>query len=214
MLYEHSERFIMPLSHDEVVHGKGSLLSKMPGDAWQKFANLRLLYTYQYTRPGKVLLFMGCELAPYDEWHHETSLDWHLEHDPLRAGLARFLEALGQLYRRSPALWRDDHEHHGFSWIDCNDRDNTVVSYLRRSGEDVGIVVLNFTPAPREGYRIGAPSAGRYQVVLSSDDLDFGGSPFETPQAVHTDSVPIHGYPQSLELRLPPLGALILAPSP
>ncbi len=213
MLYEYSERFVMPLSHDEVVHGKGSLLSKMPGDDWQKFANLRLLLTYQYTRPGKVLLFMGSELAPYSEWHHDASLDWHLQHDPLRAGLARFLEALGQVYRRSPALWRDDHEHHGFSWIDCNDRDNTVVSYLRRSSEELGVVVLNFTPSPREGYRIGAPSSGRYDVVLCSDDLDFGGSQFETQQAVQTDAMPLHGYPQSLELRLPPLGALILAPS-
>ena len=127
MLYEYTERFLMPLSHDEVVHGKGSLLRKMPGDEWQRFANLRLLLAYQWTRPGKKLLFMGTELASWNEWHHETSLDWHLADDPLRAGFARFLEDLGRLYRESPSLWRWDHDPAGFSWIDCSDADNTVL---------------------------------------------------------------------------------------
>ncbi len=214
MLYEYSERFLMPLSHDEVVHGKGSLLNKMPGDEWQKFANLRLLLTYHYTRPGKQLLFMGSELAPNNEWHHDTSLDWHLQDDPLRSGLAHFLGSLGRLYRSSPALWRDDHEPHGFAWIDCNDRENTVVSYVRRAGDEHLVVVLNFTPVPREEYRIGVPAAGRYVVTLSSDDPEFGGSQFETHQTVESEAIHFHGYPQSLRLRLPPLGGLVLAPSP
>ncbi len=212
MIYEYSERFIMPLSHDEVVHGKGSLLSKMPGDEWQKYANLRALYAYQYTRPGKILLFMGAELAPYDEWNHEASLDWHLAHEPMRAGLARFLTDLGALYRASPALWRHDHGPEGFAWIDCTDRDNSIISYIRRDGDDHMVVVLNLTPVPRDDYRIGAPAAGRYTVRLSSDAREYGGSGYQTPPAFKTESVAFHGYPQSLRLVLPPLGALVLAP--
>ncbi len=213
MLYEYSERFVMPLSHDEVVHGKGSLLSKMPGDDWQKFANLRLLYLYQYTRPGKPLLFMGAELASYNEWHHDKSLDWHLADDPLRTGLARFLTELGALYHRRPALWREDHEPHGFAWVDCSDRDNTVVSYLRRAADEHLIVALNFTPVPRENYRIGAPLAGHYRVALSSDTRDYGGSDYEIPPAFATEPVACHGYPQSLNLNIPPLAGLVLIPA-
>jgi 1,4-alpha-glucan branching enzyme len=214
MIYEYSERFIMPLSHDEVVHGKGSLLSKMPGDDWQKFANLRLLYAYQYTRPGKVLLFMGAELAPYDEWNHETSLDWHLAGDPLREGLANFLSDLGAMYRTSPPLWRQDHSPEGFAWIDCTDRDNSIISYSRRDGEDHLVVVLNLTPVPREDYRIGAPTAGPYTVRLSSDAREYGGSGFEIPTTLETEPVAFHGHPQSLRLVVPPLGALVLYPEP
>jgi 1,4-alpha-glucan branching enzyme len=213
MLYEHTERFVMPLSHDEVVHGKGSLLHKMPGDRWQQFANLRLLFTYQYTRPGKQLVFMGSELAPDAEWSHEHSLDWHLADDPPRAGLLRFFEDLGRLYRDTPCLWRRDPDPESFSWIDCQDRDNSVVSYLRRDGDELVVVVLNGTPVPREHYRIGAPLAGRYVERFSSDRPQYGGSEFPTPPAVDTEPVPFHGYPQSLRLRLPPLGALVLAPS-
>jgi 1,4-alpha-glucan branching enzyme len=212
MIYEYSERFIMPLSHDEVVHGKGSLLSKMPGDEWQKYANLRALYAYQYTRPGKILLFMGAELAPYDEWNHEASLDWHLADEPMRAGLANFLADLGALYRESPALWRHDHGPEGFAWIDCTDRDNSIISYARRDGDDHLVVVLNLTPVPRDNYRIGAPAAGRYTVKLSSDAREYGGSGFAIPTTLDTESVAYHGYPQSLQLVLPPVGALVLAP--
>ncbi len=210
MLYEYSERFIMPLSHDEVVHGKRSLLEKMPGDVWQKFANLRLLLAYQFTRPGKKLLFMGTELAPWWEWNCDVSLDWHLAEDEWRRGLGVFLEALGALYQSSPCLWRDDHDPHGFVWLDCHDRDNSVLAYWRRSGEDHLIVVLNMTPVPREPYRIGVPFAGRYVERLNSDDRRFGGSEFETPRELYADAVPLHGQPQSLCLRLPPLGALVL----
>jgi 1,4-alpha-glucan branching enzyme len=212
MIYEYSERFIMPLSHDEVVHGKGSLLSKMPGDEWQKYSNLRTLYAYQYTRPGKILLFMGAELAPYGEWNHEVSLDWHLADEPMRAGLANFLADLGLYYRSTPALWRHDHEPEGFAWIDCTDRNNSIIAYVRRDGDDHVIVALNLTPVPRDDYRIGAPAAGRYVVKLSSDAREYGGSGFEIPAALETDPVAFHGYPQSLRLVLPPLGALVLAP--
>src|SRR5439155_1596343 len=169
MLYlDYSEHFTMPLSHDEVVHGKGSLLNKMAGDAWQKFANLRLLFAYLYTRPGKKLLFMGSELAPEREWSHERSLDWHLASDPLRAGLMRYLEELGALYKRSACLWQSDSDPAGFRWIECEDRQNSVLSYLRRDGGDSFIVVCNFTPVPREGYRLGVPDASEIATLLSS----------------------------------------------
>ncbi len=212
MLYEYTERFIMPLSHDEVVHGKGSLLGKMPGDAWQKFANLRTLLAYQYTRPGKVLLFMGTELAPDSEWNHDKSLDWHLAGDPPRAGLQRFLTELNDYYRRSPSLWRLDDSPEGFQWIDCSDHDNSVMSFARSDGVSHVLVAFNLTPVPREGYRIGAPEAGEYVTVLCSDDPMYGGSEFEVPRVFQTDSEPLHGHAQSLELRLPPLGALVLEP--
>ncbi len=212
MLYEHSERFVMPLSHDEVVHGKGSLLSKMPGDEWQKFANLRLLLAYQYTRPGKQLLFMGTELAPYDEWNHDASLDWHLADDPLRSGFARFLQDLATCYRERPELWRGDYDEDGFAWIDCDDRENSVISYVRRDGNDHLVVVLNLTPVPRDDYRIGAPAAGRYDKLFCSDDPAYGGSGHGGETSHEVEPLPFHGFPQSLRLAVPPLAALILAP--
>jgi len=212
MLYEYSERFIMPLSHDEVVHMKRSLLDKMPGDVWQKFANLRLLLLYLYTRPGKKLLFMGTELAPWEEWNHDVSLDWRLLGDPMRAGFTRFLTELGALYHAQPSLWRDDAEPGGFQWIDVEDRANSVLSWVRRAGDDHVVVVLNLTPVPREDYRIGAPQAGTYVELLSSDAQPFGGSEVETRGEVHTEDAPFHGYPQSMRLVLPPLGGLVLKP--
>jgi len=212
MLYEYTERCIMPLSHDEVVHGKGSMLNKMPGDPWQKFANLRTLLAYQYTRPGKVLLFMGTELAPDREWNHDESLDWHLTDDPPRTGLQRFLTDLNGIYSRTPSLWRFDHGPEGFQWIDGSDRENSVISFVRRDGEAFVVVVFNLTPVPRDEYRIGAPAAGEYVVLLNSDDAEYGGSGFEVPHALHTEPVPKHGHAQSLSLTLPPLGALVLAP--
>jgi 1,4-alpha-glucan branching enzyme len=212
MIYEYSERFIMPLSHDEVVHLKRSLLDKMPGDIWQKLANLRLLLSYMYTRPGKKLLFMGSELAPWNEWNHDSSIDWHLRDDPQHAAFERFVGSLGALYLEHPALWRMDHEHGGFQWIDAADEQNSVVSYVRRGGGEQLVVVLNLTPVPREHYRIGAPEAGRYARILSSDDPRFGGSGLGGAELVQADGAPFHGYAQSLELTLPPLGALVLAP--
>jgi 1,4-alpha-glucan branching enzyme len=210
MLYEYSEKFVLPLSHDEVVHGKRSLLDKMPGDVWQKFANLRLLLAYQYTRPGKALLFMGTELAPWSEWNHAASLDWHLQDDPPRAGLKRFFVDLGRLYGELPCLWRRDPDPEGFYWIDCSDHDNSVMAYVRSDGMGHAIVVLNFTPVPHADYRIGAPAVGNYVERLSSDAPFYGGSEFETLPRIATEPVPSHGQAQSLRLRLPPLGALVL----
>jgi 1,4-alpha-glucan branching enzyme len=214
MIYEYHERFINPLSHDEVVHGKGALLEKMPGDLWQKFANLRLLLTYQFTRPGKNLLFMGTELAPYEEWYFDTSLDWDLSHDPRRQAFALFLQELAHLYRESPCLWQRDPDPEGYSWIDFQDHEQSIMSYVRRCETEHMVVVLNLTPAPREGYRIGVPAAGRYFQRFSSDDRRYGGSEFETWTIVETEPEPFHGLPQSVRLALPPLGALILASAP
>jgi 1,4-alpha-glucan branching enzyme len=182
----------------------------MPGDEWQRLANLRLLLGYMFAQPGKKLLFMGSEIAQGREWQYDQSLDWHLADDPMRAGLLLFLEELGRLYHESPCLWRVDPDPEGFAWIDCNDRENSVICYERRDGDDHLIVVLNFTPVPREDYRIGAPAPGRYRRRFTSDDPRYGGSAFSTLDAVDAEPVPFHGYPQSLRLRLPPLGALVL----
>jgi 1,4-alpha-glucan branching enzyme len=214
MMYEYSERFVNPLSHDEVVHLKRSLLEKMPGDAWRKFANLRALAAYAVTRPGKTLFFMGTELGTPNEWHHERSLEWHLLEHPLPAGLQAFMAALGALYRAHPCFWRRDHEPAGFSWIDVADREQSIVSYVRRDGTDHAVVVLNLTPVPREGYRIGAPAHGTYRVALSSDADVFGGSGFTTAETVATEREPWHGFTQSFVLSLPPLSALVLLPEP
>jgi 1,4-alpha-glucan branching enzyme len=213
MLYEHHERFVMPLSHDEVVHGKGPLYDKMPGDPWQKLANLRLLFSYQWTRPGKQLLFMGSELAPDHEWRAEQSLDWHLAGDPARAGLMRLLEDLGAIYRASPCLWRLDHDPAGFRWLSCDDRESSVLAHERCDGDARLGVVLNLTPTPRDDYRIGAPLPGRWKRWLSSDDTRYGGSGYPTHDHVDAEDVPWHGRAHSLRLRLPPLGALLLAPA-
>jgi 1,4-alpha-glucan branching enzyme len=212
MVYEYTEKFIMPLSHDEVVHLKKSLFDKMPGDQWQKLANLRLLLAYQYTRPGKSLDFMGTELAAWSEWNHDQSLDWHLLHDPSRVAFVRYVERLGAVYRACPPMWRNDYSWEGFSWIDIADRDNSTLSYVRWDGilEHV-VVVFNFTPVPREQYRIGAPTPGTYVQLLSTDDMEWGGSGYGTPTRIDTEPAPFHGYAQSITLTLPPLGGLILA---
>jgi len=215
MLYEYSERFIMPLSHDEVVHLKGSLLSKMPGDEWQRLANLRLLLTYMFTRPGKKLVFMGTELASWAEWNHDTSLDWHLRDDPARAAFSRYVTRLATVYRDTPALWRDDPSWEGFAWIDVADKENSVVSYVRRSGAAHVVVLLNLTPVPRERYRVGVPGEGRYEILLASDASEWGGAggSVNDVRSVATEPSPFHGYQQSIEVTLPPLGALVLAPA-
>jgi 1,4-alpha-glucan branching enzyme len=213
MLYEYSERFIMPLSHDEVVHLKGSLLHKMPGDAWQKLANLRVLYTYMFTRPGKKLLFMGSELAPWTEWNHDMSLDWHLRDAGGHAAMERFVARLAHVYREDPTFWREDHSWEGFNWIDVADKENSVVSYVRRAGDEHAVMILNLTPVPRERYRIGVPAAGPYRRVLSSDDRSFGGSGYGSFEQIETQRSPFHGYDQSIEVALPPLAALILKPA-
>ncbi len=213
MLYEHSERFLMPLSHDEVVHGKGSLLRRMPGDEWQRFANLRSLFAYQWTRPGKKLLFMDGELAPWTEWNHEKSLDWHLAGEPLRAGLASFLSELGALYRAESAFWRCDPDPESFQWIDCQDRENSVLSFLRRDGERHAVVVLNMTPTPLSGYRIGVQGCGDYVKRLDSDALQFGGSGWSHQDRIVAEPTPWHGYSSSLVLDLPPLSVVVFTPA-
>jgi 1,4-alpha-glucan branching enzyme len=211
MLYEYSERFIMPLSHDEVVHLKGSLLAKMPGDEWQRLANLRLLLAYMFMRPGKKLVFMGTELAPWTEWNHDASLDWHLRFDPNRDAFENYLSRLAHVYRQYPAFWQEDQSWDGFGWIDVADRENSVVSFVRRAGGASAIVVLNLTPIPRERYRIGVPEAGHYERLLSSDDAEWGGSNSGRIDGVHSDPSPLHGYDQSIEITLPPLSAVALA---
>jgi 1,4-alpha-glucan branching enzyme len=214
MMYEYSERFMNPLSHDEVVHLKRSLLEKMPGDLWQRLANLRTLMAYSVTRPGKSLFFMGTELAPHREWNHDASLDWHLLEDPRRQGLLAFVSALGALYRAHPCFWRRDHDPQGFAWIDVSDKQQSVLSYQRRDGRAHAVVVLNLTPVPRDGYRIGAPMAGAYRLALNSDAESFGGSGYPVPDRVESEPVPYHGFEQSVVLVLPPLSVLVLLPDP
>jgi 1,4-alpha-glucan branching enzyme len=210
MLYAFSENFILPLSHDEVVHGKGSLLNKMPGDEWQRFANLRLLYTYLFSYPGKKHLFMGGEFGQSREWGHDRSLDWNLLQYPLHAGTSLLVQDLNRLYRSLPSLHRHDFDAAGFEWIDCHDAAQSVISYLRRGDGDVCAVVLNFTPVPRYNYRIGVPEPGRYRELLNSDSAGYGGSNVGNLGSVDAEPVPWMGRPYSLNLTLPPLGGLIL----
>ena len=211
MLYAYSENFILPLSHDEVVHGKGSLLSKMPGDRWQKFANLRALLSYMYTHPGKKLLFMGTELAPDSEWDFNSGLDWHLLSDPDRQAFSRFLRDLGNLYLRERCLWQEDTNPIGFSWIDCKDSEHSVFSYIRRAGDDYLVCVLNLTPVPRFGYRIGVPERISYKEIFNSDLDCYGGSNLKNGY-IKAEPIPWHSLPFSLSLTLPPLSCLILKP--
>jgi 1,4-alpha-glucan branching enzyme len=214
LLYAFTENFILPLSHDEVVHGKGSLLDKMPGDGWQKFANLRAYYAFQYTMPGKKLLFMGGEFAQGREWNHDDSLDWHLTELPQHAGVRNLVRDLNRLYRGRPALHERDCEPEGFSWIDCNDADASVISYIRQGAApgDFVVVVCNFTPIVRENYRIGVPQAGRYREILNTDSEYYGGSNAGNCGILETGKRSVHGRPASLSLTLPPLGVLVLAP--
>ncbi len=212
LLYCFSENFVLPFSHDEVVHGKGSLLARMPGDAWQQFANLRLLYVYQFTYPGKKLLFMGCEFGQGREWNHDAALDWHLLEVPFHRGVQRLVADLNRLYRGLPALHRFDFQPQGFEWIDCHDAAQSVLSYLRRAGEEVAAVVLNFTPVVRHGYRVGVPFGGRWREVLNSDSAYYEGSNVGNGGWVEAEPVPWMGRPWSVVLTLPPLAGLVLVP--
>jgi 1,4-alpha-glucan branching enzyme len=212
MLYAFSENFILPFSHDEVVHGKRSLLDRIPGDVWQKHANLRTLYAYMYGHPGKKLLFMGDEFGQWDEWNHDRSLDWHLLNEPLHAALKRFVQDLNWHYSAEPALYESDFTNEGFSWIDCNDNENSVVSMVRYAHDRLNFIVMvfNFTPVPRHDYRIGVPGPGRYVEILNSDSDVYGGGNVGNGGGVDTDPVPTHGFAQSLRLTVPPLGCLYL----
>lgn len=210
-IYAYSENFILPLSHDEAVHGKGSLLTKMPGDTWQRLANLRLYLTFQYTQPGKKLLFMGGEFGQEREWNHDRELDWGLLAEPKHAGLRQLVSDLNHIYRTLTCLHVHDCDGNGFEWIDCNDSEQSVLSWLRRgrAGEPFALVVCNFTPVPRLGYRVGVPAAGTYREVLNSDGRTYGGTDVGNGGCADTMPVSWHGKPQSLCLDLPPLGALI-----
>ena len=212
LLYAFSENFILPLSHDEVVHGKRSLLGRMPGDRWQRFANLRVYYTFMFGHPGKKLLFMGSELAQENEWNHDTSLDWHMLGDPAHAGVQRLVRDLNALYRATSALHARDCESEGFQWIDANDSANSVLSFLRHGGDSapIAVVVCNFTPVVRHDYRIGVPQGGGYREALNSDSEIYGGSDVGNGGWVKAEQIPWHGRPYSLSLTLPPLGGLIL----
>jgi 1,4-alpha-glucan branching enzyme len=212
-LYAYSENFLLPLSHDEVVHGKGSLLDKMPGDAWQKFANLRLLLTYQMTAPGKKLSFMGNEFGQGREWDDAAELDWSLLGISWHRGVQQLTADLNHLYRSLPALHELDFEAQGFRWIDCHDADSSVVSFVRyaRDGSFV-VVALNFTPIPRHGYRLGMPRAGEFAELFNSDSRHFGGSDLGNAGGITAAAEPHMGYPASVAVTLPPLAGLILAP--
>jgi 1,4-alpha-glucan branching enzyme len=212
MLYAFTENFVLALSHDEVVHGKGSLLDKMPGDIWQKMANLRLLYGYMYGQPGKKLLFMGGEFGQWSEWNHESSLDWHLLENPSHQGIARWLTDLNRAYREEPALYELDSDPRGFEWIDANDATSSAISFLRR-GRSKGDLILaagNFTPVPREHYRLGVPRGGFWRELLNSDAEVYGGGNLGNAGGVEADEIAAHGRPYSVELVLPPLAMVFL----
>jgi 1,4-alpha-glucan branching enzyme len=210
MLYAFHENFVLPLSHDEVVYGKGSLIGKMPGDDWQKFANLRALYGYMYAQPGKKMLFMGGEIGQWHEWAHDASLQWELLKYPLHAGLQKWVRDLNHLYKDEPVLYEADCEPAGFEWIDCNDADGSTLSLMRKGKHTstIVLVVCNFTPVPRHNYRVGAPRGGFWQEVLNSDAKEYGGSNMGNIGGVEAAPVPLHGRSHSLTLTLPPLSAL------
>jgi 1,4-alpha-glucan branching enzyme len=208
--YAFSENFILPLSHDEVVHGKGSLLSKMPGDKWQKFANLRLLYGYMYAHPGKKLLFMGSEVAPWEEWNHEKEIDFSLLKDPFHMGIFKWVKTLNNFYKNEPCLYEIDFEPEGFEWIDFNDYTQSVISFLRKDKKGNFILIIcNFTPVVRENYRIGVPKEGKYIEVLNSDDAEFCGSNVKNGE-IFSEKIPFHGRNYSIRLKLPPLAIIFL----
>jgi len=213
--YGFSENFVLPLSHDEVVHGKGSMLAKMPGDRWQKFANLRAYYGFMWTHPGKKLLFMGCEFGQEREWNHDQSLDWHLLDDPMHAGLRQLVGDLNRLYREMPALHERDCDPAGFEWIESNDADNSVLSFLRRgkNGESV-VVVCNMTPVVRTDYQVGVPQGGRWREMFNTDAEVYGGSNVGNGGYLNAIEGAWQGRPAALSLTLPPLGTLVLAPDP
>jgi 1,4-alpha-glucan branching enzyme len=210
MLYAFTENFVLPLSHDEVVHGKGALLSKMPGDTWQKFANLRLLLGYMYGQPGKKLLFMGGEFGQWREWNHDESLEWHLLDYAPHSGLQRWVENLNHLYMSEPSLHELDFSPAGFEWVDCNDSDHNVISFLRkgRAGDDMVLVACNFTPMTRFNYKVGVPRGGFWKELLNGDAREYGGSGQGNLGGLEAVPISFHGRPYSLDMTLPPLATV------
>jgi 1,4-alpha-glucan branching enzyme len=212
LLYAFTENFILPFSHDEVVHGKRAMLDKMPGDIWQKRANLRALYGYMYGHPGKKLMFMGCEFAQWREWRHDESLDWHLLDYAEHRGVQHWVRDLNRLLADQPALHEVDFDHTGFEWIDCSDFEGSIVSFIRRAHkpEDFVVIAVNFTPVPRQDYVIGVPEPGAYVELLNSDSEIYGGSNLGNSGAIQSEPSPAHGRPHRLSLVMPPLACLIL----
>ncbi len=211
LIYAWTENFILPLSHDEVVHGKGSLLAKMPGDEWQKFANLRAYYGFMFGHPGKKLLFMGCEFAQHEEWDHETSLDWHLLDQPNHQGMQSLVRDLNNFYKNTPALYQHDCDPQGFEWLDSDNADASVVAFLRRGNDAnrIVIIVSNFTPVVRDNYRVGVPFAGFYREAINTDAANYGGSNVGNMGGMQTDDMSHYGRPYSLNLTLPPLATVM-----
>ena len=211
MMYAFSENFVLPLSHDEVVHGKKSLLSRMPGDEWQQFANLRLLFSYQFAMPGKKLQFMGGEIAQWNEWDHDAELDWSLQKFPNHSGISRLVKDLNRLYCSNPAMHQFDSSQEGFQWIDCDDAENSTYSFIRRSSDpdDFFVVVLNFTPVVREEFRIGVPKVGYYREAFNTDADIYGGSNVGNKGGMYSDPVASHGFKNSLSITLPPLAMVV-----
>ena len=210
MIYAWHENFVLPLSHDEVVHGKGSLLGKMPGDLWQKFANLRLLFTYMYAQPAKKLLFMGGEFGQWGEWSHDSSLEWHLLRHESHRGIQKLMSDLNRIYRNERALYELDCDPAGFEWIDGSDSQQSMLSFMRKSqgGNEIIVAVFNFTPVPRHNYRVGLPRAGHWKEILNSDSESYGGAGFGNMGGADAEPVIAHGRPHSLNLIVPPLGAV------
>jgi 1,4-alpha-glucan branching enzyme len=220
LMYAFSENFVLPLSHDEVVHGKGSLYTKMPGDRWQKFANLRALYGYMWAHPGKKLLFMGGEFAQEREWSHERSLDWHLLEQPGHAGIQALIRDLNHTYRVQAALWQRDGDAEAFWWLEANDADANVLAFARAGAVDVDageppvvVVVANLSPVPRYGYRLGLPRSGRWREALNTDSAHYGGGDVGNLGGVDAEAIPWHGQPMSAEVTLPPLATIWLTPA-
>mgnify|MGYP000644990385 FL=1 len=210
LLYAFTENFVLPFSHDEVVHGKKSMINKMPGDEWQRFANLRLLYTLMWTYPGKKLLFMGCEFAQGTEWNCEKALDWYVMDYPLHNGMKTLVSDLNKLYTNTPALYRHEFDPHGFEWLDCNDREQSILSYIRKNDEQYVISIFNFTPVPREKYRIGVPDLANYKIIMNSDSEYYGGSNINNDDTITAESIPWSDKPYSIEVNLPPLAGIVL----
>jgi 1,4-alpha-glucan branching enzyme len=212
MLYAYTENFVLPFSHDEVVHGKGSMLDKMPGDVWQKAATLRALYGFLYGHPGHKLLFMGSEFGQWREWNHDRSLDWHLLDEPVHAGIKRFVQALNWYHRSEPALHQCDFSPSGFRWLTANDNENSVIAFARFAADptDFVVMIFNFTPVPREEYRVGVPSAGFYGELLNSDSRIFGGGDVGNAGGINSEPSAAHGFDHSIRVVVPPLGCLLL----
>src|SRR5205085_12380726 len=214
LIYAFHENFVLPLSHDEVVHGKGSLLDQMPGDLWQKFANLRLMYGYMWTHPGKKLLFMGGEFGQWNEWNFDESLQWHLLQWESHSGVQKYVSDINKLMRSEPALHEIDFDYHGFEWIDCHSWEDSVLSFIRKAKnpEDFLVVACNFTPVVRQNYRLGVSRKCWYKEISNSDSKYYAGSNVGNYPGVSAEDIPSHGRPFSLSLTLPPLGVVVFKP--